>query len=97
MFGEPKDIKGNCNARLYIADDYGDGHATMLCELKLGHPGPHKETFRDTPHGPAVLTWSHDERWSQVFRNVEYILRWPIYQRRKRRITWNVNMIGGCR
>jgi hypothetical protein len=47
-----------CKAKLYIADDYGDNHATMHCQLEEGHEGPHKEVFRkDT----VVVTWEEDE------------------------------------
>ena len=50
-----------CNAELHIADDYGDNHATMKCQLEVGHAGPHRENFQ---HGgtPVTLTWETDER-----------------------------------
>lgn len=32
MYGEPEDVDGECNARLYIGDNYGDNHATMRCQ-----------------------------------------------------------------
>ena len=50
-----------CNAELHIADDYGDNHATMKCQLEGGHSGPHEERFnrRETP---VILTWECDER-----------------------------------
>ena len=60
MFGPPEDVKGQCNARLEIADDYGDNCATMRCQLSLGHEGPHQEKFdRD---GPVIVTWVSDDR-----------------------------------
>lgn len=37
---------GSCKAELHIADDYGDNHATMHCDLEDGHSGPHIERFR---------------------------------------------------
>lgn len=50
-----------CNAELHIADDYGDNHATMKCQLDAGHDGPHEETFqRDGT--PVTVTWFVDER-----------------------------------
>jgi len=50
-----------CDAELHIADDHGDNHATMKCQLEEGHDGPHCERFnrRDTP---VVVTWECDER-----------------------------------
>jgi hypothetical protein len=66
MFGEPKDTENECNARLFIADNYGDGTATMRCQLVPGHDGPHKEEFsRDKDSDEAntvVITWTRDER-----------------------------------
>ena len=64
MFGPPKDVDGQCNAHLYIGDDYGDNHATMRCQLPKGHDGDHQETFRN---GKAKVTWSEDERTSDDF------------------------------
>lgn len=61
MFGEPLDIDGQCNARLYIGDNYGDGTATMRCQSPLGHDGVHRECF-EREGGPVVITWSADER-----------------------------------
>lgn len=62
MFGEPSDVDGECNAHLYIADNYGDNHATMRCQLESGHEGPHKEEF-DRDGKPVVVTWHNDERY----------------------------------
>lgn len=61
MFGEPSDIEGQCNARLYIGDNYGDGTATMRCQLPPGHDGVHHEHF-EREGGPVVITWVADER-----------------------------------
>ncbi len=58
-WGEPDDVDGECNAHCYIADNYGDGRATMRCQLPKGHELPHREEFRQ---GTSVLTWEHDER-----------------------------------
>lgn len=55
---EPKDVIGECNAHIYIGDNFGDNHATMRCSLPHGHDGPHEETFR----GTAKVTWEQDER-----------------------------------
>jgi len=42
MYGEPEDVAGQCNAHLYIEDNFGDNHATMRCQLALGHAGKHR-------------------------------------------------------
>ena len=56
MLGVPEDIPGNCNARLSIADDYGDNSATMLCRLGPGHAGPHEEVFNHNG-GKVTIIW----------------------------------------
>ena len=62
MFEKPKDIPGECNARLYLGDDYGDNSTTMRCQLPEGHDGVHQETFsRDDT--PVVITWHIDESY----------------------------------
>ena len=60
LTGEPKDVEGECNARLYIGDNLEDNHVTARCFLLPGHEGPHKvEFFR---HGkPIAITWWVDE------------------------------------
>jgi hypothetical protein len=61
MWGEPEDKEGACNARLFIHDNYGDGNATMCCQLAPNHEGLHQEEF-SRPGGPVVVTWVADER-----------------------------------
>lgn len=61
MFGEPSDTVGECNARLFIGDNYGDGTATMRCQLPIGHDGIHREQF-ERKGGPVTITWTADER-----------------------------------
>ena len=57
------DADGECNARLYIGDDYGDNHATMRCQLPEGHDGPHQEQFkREGGKQQVTITWTLDER-----------------------------------
>ena len=60
--GEPQDQPGQCNAHCYIADNYGDNHATMRCQLPKGHEGLHQEAFTKHDAGQCILTWTHDER-----------------------------------
>lgn len=61
MWGEPKDIEGKCNARLSISDNFGDGHATILCQKDLGHVGLHQESYESVGSGEVVITWArHD-------------------------------------
>jgi len=57
MNGRPEDVVGECNAHLYIGDDYGDNEATMRCQLPLEHEGNHQEKFMD-----VVVTWKMDRK-----------------------------------
>lgn len=62
-----------CKAVLFIADDYGDNHATMHCQLEEGHEGPHKEVFRkDT----VVVTWEEDESEESEFNDEDDDVNW---------------------
>lgn len=63
-WGEPEDVEGECNARIYIGDNFGDNHTTMRCQLSPGHEGLHKEMFHRGPGKkcPVTVTWEHDER-----------------------------------
>ena len=69
MWGRPDDVAGQCNAHLYIADDYGDNHATMRCQLCPGHDGSHREEFKRGGK-PVVVTWEVDEKKDE--ENVNY-------------------------
>lgn len=59
--GKPEDVPGECNAHLYIADDYADNEATMRCQLPKGHNGLHQEIFH-RGGTEVTVTWSIDER-----------------------------------
>jgi len=61
MYGPPKEVEGQCNALLYLSDDYGDNFCTIRCKLIPGHDGLHVEKFsRD---GKLVkIIWEKDER-----------------------------------
>jgi hypothetical protein len=61
MFGEPSDKERECNARLFIADNYGDGTASIRCQLAPGHEGLHQEQFERRGH-TVTITWAIDER-----------------------------------
>ena len=61
MFGPPDDVEGQCNARLYLADDYGDNSATMRCSLSSSHEGLHEERFSRSGF-PVIVQWEKDER-----------------------------------
>lgn len=61
MFGEPPDQENMCNARLFIGDNYGDGTATMRCQLPPGHLELHCEKF-ERKGGTVTITWVADER-----------------------------------
>jgi len=52
--GEPEDVEGQCNARLFIGDNYGDNHATMRCQLEPGHEGDHEEKYGRPPQKVTV-------------------------------------------
>jgi len=58
MMGPPSDVDGECNAKLYISDDYGDNTATMRCQLELNHDGLHREKFRKNT---VTVQWEVDE------------------------------------
>jgi hypothetical protein len=60
MFGSPKDVEGECNAWLFIGDDYGDNHATMRCQLPKDHDGPHKEVYK-RKGTDVTVTWEGDD------------------------------------
>lgn len=59
--GTCRDVAGQCNAHLYIGDDYGDNGSTMRCQLAPGHDGEHEERFRRSG-GAVVIRWEADER-----------------------------------
>jgi hypothetical protein len=61
MWGEPEDKEGECNARLFIADNHGDGTATMRCQRAPQHEGDHREEF-ERGGSSVVVTWQIDER-----------------------------------
>ena len=71
-YGEPKDVVGECNAHLYIADNFGDNHATMRCQLEPHHEGLHEERFHrgvmggmgviPEGSGEVIIQWDEDER-----------------------------------
>ena len=68
-----KDVEGECNAHLYIADNYGDNEATMRCQKPKGHNASHQEIFyrRDDEGGkhPVTILWERDERcWHKWVR-----------------------------
>jgi hypothetical protein len=62
MYGEPKDVPGECNARLCIADNFGDNHATMRCQREPAHEGKHREVFKSKVSGEVVVEWEHDDK-----------------------------------
>lgn len=55
------DVDGQCNARLYLADDYGDNLVTLRCQLKPAHSGEHIERF-ERDGSPVEIRWVKDER-----------------------------------
>jgi hypothetical protein len=55
MWGESKDVDGECNARLEIGDDFGDNHATMRCQREPGHEGRHREVYKSSRSGEVIV------------------------------------------
>lgn len=62
MGGVTHDVDNECNARLRIADDYGDNHATMRCTLAPGHEGKHREVYKSLRGGEVTIEWTRDAR-----------------------------------
>ncbi len=61
MFGAPDDLAGECNARLFLGDDYGDNECTIRCQREPEHEGKHREQF-ERDGGQVVIEWDVDER-----------------------------------
>mgnify|MGYP001612492560 CR=1 FL=1 len=62
-YQDTDDHPNECNAHLYIGDDYGDNHATMRCQELPGHPLPHREKFTHSRGSNEIdVTWTIDER-----------------------------------
>jgi len=65
----PKDIPGECNARIYVWEDYnGDSYSGVRCSLKEGHEGFHKASYNDEYRaGDIIIQWEKDSReWCEV-------------------------------
>lgn len=50
-----------CKAELHIADEYGDNHSRIICELQKGHQGKHRETYSEGKKN-VVIEWDGDDR-----------------------------------
>lgn len=59
---EPRSVPGRCNARMRIADNFGDNHATMVCQRPKGHAGRHRERWQSVTGGLTIVTWATDVR-----------------------------------
>ena len=64
MFQPPKDKPNECNARMFLSDDHGDGRCTIRCGLAPGHKGGHVETYKNDHSGRVKITWVKDERFT---------------------------------
>ena len=64
MYGPPKDKPNECNARLFIGDDWGDNRSTMRCQLPSGHKGRHQEKYKSDASGLVKITWVKDARFT---------------------------------
>jgi hypothetical protein len=83
---EPKHIKGECNAHLYISDNFGDNETTIRCQLPEGHEGTHCEWFY-RGEGKVVISWEKDERRvpetrTEIEAHMERIRKCPKYPTR---------------
>jgi hypothetical protein len=61
MYGPEPTKPGECGARLWIGDDYGDNSATMVCRLPEGHEGWHEETWGQEGER-KLIRWEKDQR-----------------------------------
>lgn len=62
LLGPPRDVEGECNAHLYLVDDYDHNYCTIRCRLKPGHVGLHCESFSRSNGGHVSITWEKNER-----------------------------------
>lgn len=68
---KPKDVSGECNAHIYIGDDWGDGTATFRCDLPKGHKCQHRDLFNR-----GVMFWNEDERDYNIYEECEPCKGW---------------------
>lgn len=64
MYGPPKDKPNECNARMFLGDDWGDNRCTIRCSLARGHEGRHVEAFKSEQHGRVRISWAMDARFT---------------------------------
>lgn len=62
--GEPDDVAGECNARAFVADNYGDNHTTFRCQLPAGHTDLMHEEVWGAEVNLKRMQWRKDERAS---------------------------------
>lgn len=80
-FGEPQDKEGECNARLFVGDNFGDNHVTFRCSMPAGHEGPHHENYITGTGGEVMIQWVKDMRGTADDPDRPYqrdCLRWII-------------------
>ena len=54
-----------CDAELHMADDFGDNHATIKCQLEAEHDGQHQKQYQRkdlSELGVITILWSGDEQ-----------------------------------
>lgn len=61
------DVPGECDARLYLSDDYDDNCCTLRCRRLLNHNGLHRwrmhRYYKDKGvNGKVIVSWEIDER-----------------------------------
>lgn len=76
MSDKPEDVASRCNARLYLADDYGDNTCTFCCQLDEGHGGKHNAAFNMGMNAETSnlveVTWEQDMRCYHEFVECEH-------------------------
>jgi len=55
-------VSDKCNAELHIGDDFGDNHATMICQLEKDHGGCHIEKWNNNEGDLRLDSWHGDDR-----------------------------------
>ena len=56
---ELRDVPGECNARVYLRDEFEDERIEIRCRLPAGHEGEHRVECHTV--GNALIVWDTDE------------------------------------
>lgn len=89
MFGEPEDVEGECNALLYLADNFGDNHTTIRCQLMNGHEGSHEERCRNDT---VLIQWGHGQREIKTLQRVFHILGYAMKSKLQKFLALHISL-----